>query len=374
MKYCKKCVQPDTRPGVKFGNDGVCMACRYEENTSTIDWQARKVELGEIINFAKDNNHGRHDCVIGISGGKDSTFQAMYARDVLGLNPLLVNLAPDQITEAGAKNIENLIQLGFDTMMLRPNPKVWKKLIKRAFYEFGNPVKPTEYPLWAVSYITAVKFNIPLVIQGENPGITLGVTDGVGDDGNALNIKENNTVSGCNASDWFDEELGLNDLLWYQFPTNEELQNANVKAIYLQYYEPNWSVNYNTEFSKKLGLSCREGHTVEATGRLNKYSSVDSDMQIVNQMIKYYKFGFGFITDEVCYDIREGLMTREQGIDLVKRYDGACDERYIMEFCDYVDISLPEFNRVLDSYVNKDLFKKVDGKWHPKFEPGVDFE
>ena len=130
MNYCKNCVQPDTRPGIKFTEDGVCFACKFEEERQKIDWKTRREESGEIVRVAKSNNHGTHDCIIGVSGGKDSTFQSLYAKEELGLNCLLVNLAPDGITKWGSHNIENLIQHGFDTMIYRPNPKVWKKLIK----------------------------------------------------------------------------------------------------------------------------------------------------------------------------------------------------------------------------------------------------
>jgi N-acetyl sugar amidotransferase len=377
MRYCKKCVQPDTRPKIKFDENGVCYACKFaEERNNIVDWGKREGELKKIAEWAKKNSRGGHDCIIGVSGGKDSTFQALYAKEKLGLNCLLVNLAPDPITEWGARNIENLIQQGFDTMIFRPNPKVWKKTIKRAFYEYGNPVKPTEYPLFAVSYITAIKFGIPLIIQGENPGITLGVTEGLGEDDNALNINLGNTLNGGDASEWAVEGIDIKDLIWYQYPKKEEFDKANIRGIYLNYYAEEWSFAGNTEFSAKRGLSKRGDHDPALCGRVNPYCSIDSDMQIVNQMLKYYKFGFGFTTDEACYYIREGRMTREEGIELARKYDGKCGEKYIKDFCDYINIPAEEFWRVTDNFVNKELFEKdkATGRWEPKFKAGVDFE
>ncbi|MFC1595726.1 N-acetyl sugar amidotransferase [Candidatus Margulisiibacteriota bacterium] len=375
MKYCKKCVQPDTRPGIEFSADGVCFACQYEDEKKNINWAKREEEIQKIAQWAKANNNGEHDCVIGVSGGKDSTFQAMYAKEKLGLNCLLVNLAPDGISDCGAHNIDNLIQQGFDTMMYRPNPKVWKKVIKYAFYEFGNPVKPTEYPLWTVSYLTALKFNIPLIIQGENPGITLGVTEGLGDDDNAFNIIQGNTLKGCNSSDWVIDGIKPEELLWYQFPNIDEIKKSGMRAIYLNYYAKEWGFKHNTEFAVKHGLTKRADHDPMLAGRMNPYCSIDADIQIVNQMIKYYKFGFGFITDETCYSIREDGLSRAEAIEMVKKYDGKCGEKYIKEFCDYIDISVEEFWRVLDQYVNRDLFYKdpADNVWKPKFEVGKDF-
>jgi N-acetyl sugar amidotransferase len=376
MKYCKKCVQPDTRPKIEVDENGVCYACKFAEEREHVDWQKREEELREIAEWAKKNSQGKHNCIIGVSGGKDSTFQALYARDKLGLNCLLVNLAPDPITEWGAHNIENLIQQGFDTMLFRPNPKVWKKTIKHAFYKYGNPVKPTEYPLWSASYITAIKFGIPLIIQGENPGTVLGVTEGLGIDGNALNINMGNTLNGGDASEWEVDGIKTEDLIWYQYPKKEDFEKADIKAIYLQHYACEWSFSGNTEFAAEKGITKRGDHDPVECGRVNPYCSIDSDAQIVNQMLKYYKLGFGFTTDEACYYIREGKMTREEGIELVKKYDGKCGEKYLKDFCDYIDISVEEFWRVTDSYVNKDLFEKdaATGKWIPKFEAGVDFE
>ena len=378
MKYCKRCLQPDSRPHIKFDNDGICLACKWQEKVDNeIDWRKRKEKLIEIAEWAKKNSNGQHDCVIGVSGGKDSTFQAMYAKEELGLNCLLVNLAPDGITKWGAHNIENLIQQGFDTIKYRPNPKVWKKLIKYSFYEYGNPVKPTEYCLWASSYITALKFGIPLIIQGENAGLTLGVVEGVGEGDNALDVNLLDTMAGGNASDWLIDDLKLNDLIWYQFPDKNELKNSNIRAIWLNYYVKDWGFTHNTEFSKKYGLIGRENHDPSQTGRLSPYCSIDAEShQIVNQLLKYLKFGFGFVTDEVCYFIREGNMTREEAVEKVEKYDGKCGEKYLKEFCDYIEITTDEFWKVADKFVNKNLFKKdpTTGEWIPQFMVGMDQE
>jgi len=239
-----------------------------------------------------------------------------------------------------------------------------RAVTKRSFYEHGNPVKPSEYPLYAVSYQIALKFQIPLIIQGENPAVTLGLNSQE-HGGNAWNIRQHNTLAGCNASDWMSSETKLRDLLFYQFP---DIGNADIRAIYLRHYVKEWSRKHNTAFAIAQGLQGRPKHDPKKAGRLNKYGSVDSDMQIVNQMLKYYKFGFGFVTDEVCYSIRDGDITRDEAIKLVKLYDGKCDRTYILEFCDYIDITEEEFWRVTDHWVNKDLFEKGSKGWKPKFE------
>lgn len=372
MKYCKKCLQPDTRQGIKFNEEGVCYACLYEEEKKNIDWEAREKELKEIAEWAKKTAKGAYHCVIGVSGGKDSTFQAIYVKEKLGLNVLLVNCEPDDMTEIGRYNIENLVNKGFDIIKMRPNPQITRKLIKKSLFTYGNIMKPTEYPLWTSAYIIADKFDIPLIIQGENVALTLGVANlGVGNDGNALNVNKNNTLAGGNASDWVDEDINLNQLYMYQFPDPQELLDKGIKAIYLQYYTREWSQVYNADFSIARGLIGRATESLYDLGRYRRYSSLDSNIHIVNQMLKYYKLGFGFATDEACYDIREGRISREEAIWLVNEYDGKCGEKYIKEFCDYIDITVDEFWKVVDKFVNKELFKKDEnGKWIPKFKVG----
>ncbi|MGN0471707.1 MAG: N-acetyl sugar amidotransferase [Lachnospiraceae bacterium] len=378
MKYCKRCLQPDTRPGIIFSKDQVCFACLYEESKKLIDWNKREQELHDIAEDAKRKARERgnsYDCVIGVSGGKDSTFQAVYAREKLGLHPLLVNCAPDVITRVGQHNIDNLYNLGFDIITLRPDPKIARKLARRGFFEYGNIVKASEYCLWASSYIIADKFDIPLIIQGENAALTLGAAATQEQNGDAYSVVNLNTLQGCKASDWVDEETPIEQLFLYQFPDIENLKKKGIQAIFLQYYAKEWSQVYNADFAIARGIWGRSEEDLHDIGRYRRYTALDSDIQIVNQMIKYLKFGFGFATDEACYDIREGRLTREEAIWLVNEYDGKCGQQYIKMACDYLDVTEEEFWEVVDRYVNTDLFYKNEkGKWTPKFTVGTDFE
>ena len=316
MRYCKRCLQPDTRPGVVFDEEQICFACRYEESKKTIDWAAREAELASFADHARSEAKKRgnvYDCVIGVSGGKDSTFQAMYARDRMGLNPLLVNCAPDEITEIGRKNIDNLNNLGFDILSVRPNPVVAKKLARKTFFDRGNLVAASEYCLWASAYIMAMKFNIPFVIQGENAALTLGAAKNQEPGGNAFAVLQLNTLRGGKTDEFLDPENGITekDLALYQIPSVEAMEAMGMKAIFLQYYTKEWSQVRNADFAVARGLTGRTDD-LHALGRYRRYTALDSDAQIPNQMIKYLKFGFGYATDEVCYDIREGRLTREE--------------------------------------------------------------
>lgn len=378
MRYCKRCLQPDTRPGIIFDDEQICFACRYEESKATIDWAAREAELKGFAEEAKAEAKKRgniYDCIIGVSGGKDSTFQAVYAKEKLGLNPLLINCMPDEITEIGRKNINNLNNLGFDIISIRPNPIVAKKLARKSFFERGNIIAASEYCLWASSYIMAVKFNIPLIIQGENAALTLGAAKNQEATGNAFSVMQLETIRGASVDSFVDlsNNITEKDLFLYKIPTVEEMQAKGIKAIFLQYYTKEWSQVSNADFAVARGLTGRSGD-LHDLGRYRRYTALDCDLQIPNQMIKYLKFGFGYATDEICYDIREGRFSREDGKWYVNEYDGLCGQQYIAKACKYLSITEAEFWEVVDKYVNRDLFEKVNGKWTPKFTVGEDYE
>ena len=378
MRYCKRCLQPDTRPNVVFDDEQICFACRYEESKATIDWAAREAELKSIAEEAKAEAVKRgniYDCVIGVSGGKDSTFQALYARDRLGLNPLLINCAPDEITEIGRHNLDNLNNQGFDIITIRPNPIIAKKLARKSFFERGNIIAASEYCLWASTYIMSVRFNIPLIIQGENAALTLGAAKNQEPTGNAFSVTQLDTLSQQKVEDFIDlsENITEKDLFFYKIPSVDEMKAQGTKAIFLQYYTKEWSQVTNADFAVARGLIGRQDD-LHDLGRYRRYTALDSDMQIPNQMIKYLKFGFGYATDEICYDIREGRFSREDGLWYVNEYDGLCGQKYIDKACRYLSITEEEFWEVVDRYVNRDLFEKRDGKWVRKFTVGTDYD
>ena len=380
MKYCKRCLQPDTRPGILFDKEGVCYACKYEESKKNINWEERFEQLKKIAEEAKVEAAKRgtiYNCVIGVSGGKDSTFQAVYAKEKLGLRPLLVNCMPDGITRVGQHNIENLNTLVFDIISIRTNHNVARKLAKKTFFERGNIVAASEYCLWASAYIMADKFNIPLIIQGENAALTLGAAFNQEQTDNAYSVTQLNTLRGFNIDELIEDVEGISkeDMYFYSMPDIDGMEKKGIKAIFLQYYTKEWSQVYNADFAVARGLIGRSEEDLHDIGRYRRFAALDSDMQIPNQMIKRFKFGFGFATDEACYDIREGRLTREDAKWLVNEYDGGCGEQYIDMVCDYLDITKEEFWKVVDRYVNQDLFYKDEkGKWRPRFTVGEDFD
>lgn len=373
MKYCTQCLQPDTRPNTYFTEDGICPACNYINQPNEVNWDERFQVLQDLVQKYRKPN-AKFDCIIGVSGGKDSTRQALWAREKLGVNPLLVCLSypPEQVTERGCDNVSNLIELGFDTVILAPAPMTWKAIVKEGFLNFTNWAKATEQAIIGSAPKLALKYDIPLILWGENPGLQLGdmATMGkTGYDGN--NLRNMNTVSGGNL-DWL-VEAGVSEgnLLPFKLPTEREFELNNIQIVYLGWFWNDWSLVSNGLYSITHGLNIREDF-VDQTGDITRVSSLDEDWVTLNQMIKYYKFGFGRVTDYVNEAIRIGVMSRDQGVSLVTRYDGSCSPKYIESFCEYIDISLDDFWIQVRSSVNKDLFSiSDDGSILPRFEVGV---
>jgi N-acetyl sugar amidotransferase len=331
-----------------------------------VDWDARRRELDVLLERTKKDNHSGYDCLIGVSGGKDSTRQAMYVRDTLGLKPLLVccSYPPEQLTERGAHNLSNLISLGFDTITVSPDPITWKKLMRQGFFTWGNWAKSTETALYATLPRISIAYHTPLAFLGENPATQMGdlATGSLNWDANKMKntntIKEGHTI-------YLGDGVGPQDLIAYEYPSDDEMAWANLQVAYLGYFWPNFTKVDNAAFAMAHGLEVRTD-TPEERGALHPSESLDEDFVFVNQMIKYFKYGFGKVTDEVSEMIRYGRMTREEGLDLVRKYDGKCSAEYIRRFCGYIEISEKEFWEVAEKYRNKDLFEKTPDGWQLK--------
>ena len=374
MKYCLKCLQPDTRPNSKFSENGICPACVYHEKTKDIDWVDRFETMRDILTKFPRKKNQFFDCIIGVSGGKDSTRQALWAREKLGLNPLLVCLTypPEQITQRGSNNISNLIRLGFDVLNVAPAPQNWRKIVKEGFLNFTNWAKATEQAIIGSAPQVAIKYNIPLILWGENPGLQLGDLGTIGKTGyDGNNLKYMNTVSG-GSLDWLLQKgFTTQDLITFKYPDSSEFEKIGIQIVYLGWFWDDWSLINNGFDSITSGLDIRDKY-VEDTGDITQVSSLDEDWVTLNQMIKYYKFGFGRVTDYVNESIRNNDMTREKGIDLCEKYDGSCNPSYVTSFCEYIGISIEDFWLNVKESVNKNLFEiSSSGKIIRKFKVGL---
>lgn len=374
MKYCKKCLQVDTRPGTKFDENGICPACNYHETLKDVDWEERRKELDDIVAFGRANNHSGYDCIIGVSGGKDSVRQAFFVKDVLKMNPLLVCLGypPEQVTQRGVDNVSNMINHGFDCIVVNPAPQTWRNLMRKAFFEFTNWAKSTELALFSSVPRLAIAYQIPLIWWGENAALQLGdlnVMGKTGSDGN--NLRNMNTLDGGDITWLLSDHIKHNQILQYIYPSQAEMDNANLRITFLGYFWKDWSLIDNGNFSALRGLEIRNEKPWEIGDPVG-VTSLDENWVTFNQMIKYLKFGFGRIADYVNEDIRNGRMTREEGIILNERFDGKCSPIYIESFCNYIGITVQEFWEKVDKSVNLKLFHKERlGHYIPKFKVGI---
>ena len=374
MRYCLRCLQPDTRPGIRFDVQGVCPACNYHAGLAELDWDERRRELDEVVAFGRAHSHSGYDCIIGVSGGKDSTRQALFVKNVLKMNPLLVNLGypPEQVSKRGVDNVANMINQGFDCISINPAPGIWRTLMRKGFFDYTNWCKSTELALFSSVPRLAIAYQIPLIWWGENAALQLGdlnVMGSTGADGNSL--RKMNTLGGGDITWLLDENIRHDRVLQYAYPSEQEMEEANLRITFLGYFWKDWSLVDNANFSVLRGLDIRREKPWDIGDPLG-VTSLDDDWVTLNQMIKYLKFGFGRVTDYINEDIRNGRITRQKGIELVKSYDGTCAPRYIESFCAYIGISVDQFWQQIDKSVNPELFEKEGlGQYRPRFKVGA---
>ena len=373
MKYCPECLQPDTRPNSRFSESGICSACAYFAQLQHVDWQGRYEILQDLLEPHRRKRGEQFDCLIGVSGGKDSVRQAIFARDKLGLRPLLACLSypPQQVTQTGVENLSNLIELGFDMVLCAPAPQTWRNLMRASFDRFTNWARSTELALFSSVPQLAIRYGIPLILWGENPGLQLGdlkTLGRTGYDGN--NLRHMNTLSGGGLEWMLEAGFAPAELLPYRYPAAQEFDAAGLQIVYLGWFLGDWSLINNASYSCTYGLEKRSD-MVEKTGDLAGVTSLDEDWVTLNQMIKYYKFGFGRVTDYVNEEIRLGRISRTSAIKLVEDYDGACAPSYIESFCEYIGVSTQYFWQHVRASVNRELFEVVDdGSIRRRFQVG----
>jgi N-acetyl sugar amidotransferase len=372
MRYCKLCLEPDTRPDCIFDEEGVCLPCRYHQTLDQIDWQARRREIEEIAEWGRRNTKSEYDCIIGVSGGKDSHRQALYARDELHLRALLVSCAypPEQQTERGAHNLANLVHLGFDTLVVSPAPERWRQLMRFGTLTFANWCKSTEMALYASVPRLAIAYQTPLIFLGENPALSWGSAGG-SLDGDANRMKYCNTLKGGDLSPYYQAGMTDRDLFWYRYPSDAEMERANLRLVYLGYYIRDFNDYRNSDIAIAHGMLTRIGRDAdpEESGQINDFDALDEDFVSINQMLKYVKFGFGKVTEQVSGAIRNGVMCRDEGLELVRRYDGKVSHRIVKNFCTYLGITEEQFWDVVERFRNRDLFEHDSNKWRLKFPP-----
>lgn len=364
MKRCKNCLMPDTKPGLILDDEGVCQACRHYEIRQTIDYEKRFEELKELCGRFKRID-GLYDCLIAVSGGKDSHFQVYVMKELLGMNPLLIMVGdPFTKTEAGKHNLRNMCEtFGCDMISLNLNPDLVRRMVRIAFEELGSPTWPIDRAIYCYPIRMAINMKIPLVIYGENVGYEYGGV--LQEESYSARDQINNDVARkVDFSLWYENGISQKELNMLMYPSVEEIQNASLEPIYLSYFIP-WDGKRNYQIARKYGFRDLTNEW-RREGYIEGYDQIDSIGYLINVWMKYPKFGFARVTDVVGYWIRSGEITREEGMTLIKEHDHKLDQSVLDDFLTFAGYSDKEFWHIVGKFWNRDIFKKRDGEWTPK--------
>ncbi len=356
MRYCAQCLYPDTKPDLSFDAHGVCDACRsWETKHEGIDWHTRRQEFEELLERYRSKDASHYDCLIPVSGGKDSHYQVHVIKHVYRLKPLCVCWHPCERTEIGKRNIENLRNLGVDVLEIQPNPDVYHTLMREGLTRVGDMEWPEHVGIFTSPVQVAVRCQIPLLIWGENTQMEHGGPQAAKEKRvqDRRWVEEFGGLLGLRVEDFIGfEGLTKQDLRPWTYPTEEEIRRVGVVGVYLGSYFK-WDATAQMDVVRKLGFQELD-EFVEGT--CTTYDKVDCKFMALHDYLKWLKFGFGRTTDQVGHEIRSHRMTRAEGLRLVKQYEGKVPRKYLPDFLRTVKMTEEELFKVLERFTNKALF------------------
>lgn len=382
VKFCKRCVISNQRPAsavefkhtidskkitMNFDDEGICDACRMAEVKEKIDWKKREEELLMLLDKHRSKD-GSYDCLVPGSGGKDSAYQAHVLKYKYGMNPLTYTWPPILYTDYGYQNWRNWIEVGgFDNITFKPNGKVMKKLTRIAIENIFHPFQTFFFGQKNLAPKIAAQMDIPLIFYGENEAE---YGNPIADNETSLRDKsifaaknlDKIYLGGVSVKDLKENhDLTTADLKLFLPPTIDEIEGANIEVHYLGYYlkwTPQEVYYYAVE---NTGFKARPFRT---QGTYSKYNSIDDKIDDLHYYTTFIKFGIGRTTYDASQEIRNRHLTREEGIALVKRFDGEFPDRYFKEIMDYLEMD-PEYfkNELTDKFRSPHLWSKIDNKW-----------
>jgi N-acetyl sugar amidotransferase len=386
VKYCKKCVMSNQRPAssvefkhskdhvhrpLHFDEEGVCDACRANEEKVHIDWEKREQELLSLLDKHRRDD-GAYDCIVPGSGGKDSAYQAHVLKYKYGMHPLTVTWPPILYTDIGWKNFRNWIEVGgFDNISFKQNGRAYRLLTRLAIENLLHPFQTFILGQKNLAPKIAIKYGIPLIFYGENEseyGNPLADSASSLRDRSYYTMRDLSEVSlsGVSIPELIEKyDLSLNDLMTYLPADHAELERSEIEVHYLGYYlrwVPQEAYYYAVEHT---GF---EANPVRSEGTYSKYNSLDDKIDGFHYYTTFIKFGLGRATSDAAQEIRNKHLTREEGVALVKRFDGEFPERYFKEVMEYIDMKPERFIELCDEFRSPHLWKKDNEKWelrHP---------
>ena len=362
--WCKNCLNMSTRPRITFDSRGWCNACQWMEEKKVLDWSKREKELKTLLSQYRKKDGG-FDCIVPVSGGKDGSYVAHTLRHKYKMNPLTITSRPPIELELGKKNIANFVDSGFDHMHITANKKAMRSLNKIGFIDMGSP-----YYGWLISIISAVtnvalKYEIPLIFYGEDGEVEYG---GSSENKNRSIFSIEYVVRTYfeGGYDKIIKKSGLDkkELFWFSLPNSSSIDNNKISMTHMGYFEP-WD-SYKNYLVAKEHCGLEESNSTNS-GTFTNFSQTDQALYSLHTYMMYLKFGFGRATQDAGIEIRRGAMDRDQAVNLVRLYDGLYPDEFIEIYLEYFDMTIDEFDAVLDKWVNKDLFEKINGRWKPLF-------
>jgi N-acetyl sugar amidotransferase len=359
VRWCARCILPDSRPKLSIGKDGVCSACHAHEKKDNIDWSARASLFEGVVANAKRRSSG-YDCVIPVSGGKDSTWQVVTCLEH-ALNPLAVTWKTPARTAVGQRNLDNLVSLGVDHIDYRINPRVESAFVKAAFELHGAPALPMHMALFSIPLKIAVRFGIPLVVWGENSAFEYAGEDAAAEGFrlDATWLRDYGVTQGTTARDWVSDDLSHRELTPYFGPSSEELSGADTLAVFLGYY-------FRWDPQRIYDVARAHGFVADDRGARTGYYSfadIDDDFISVHHFLKWYKFGFTRLFDNLSLEIRNGRLTRDEAIEIVRHRGPEIPIDDIEAFSDFIGITVPDFFRTAERFRNAKVWTRRGETW-----------
>jgi len=350
---------PDSKPDLHLDEAGVCSACNNFKKRQDVDWKERQHKLKQILAQYKDKKSSNWDCIVPVSGGKDSTFQVIKLLQ-LGANPLCVTATTCDLTDIGRKNIENIKNLGVDLLEFSPKPDIRRRLNLIGLEEVGDISWPEHVGIFTIPVNVAVRFNIPLIIWGENSQHEYG-GPAAASESQILDrkwLEEFGGLLGLRVDDLLDVYgFKRGDLLPYIYPSDQELSKVGVTGLFLGYFVP-WDGLQNVLIAQANGFSVNQNIT---SGSMVNYENLDNYQVGIHDYFKYLKFGFGRASDLASLHIRRGRLLRDDAIEIVKRLDGVYPEEYLGKSLESIlsplGISRERFDVICDTFTNPEIFK-----------------
>jgi N-acetyl sugar amidotransferase len=349
---------PDTKPDLLLDDEGVCNACRSFEKRKVINWEARQEEFTKVVEKYRSKDSSNWDCIIPVSGGKDSTYQVLKILQQ-GMNPLCVTATTCHLSDIGRKNIENIKSFGVDYIEFSPNIVVRRKLNRIGLTQVGDISWPEHVGIFTIPVRAAVEFNVPLIVWGENSQNEYGGPASASEN-NILNrrwLEEFGGLLGLRVSDLIGlEGIEKRHLIPYSYPSDAELAAVGATGVFLGYYFP-WDGYSNALIAQANGFVTKQ--TV-VEGSVVNYENLDNHQTGIHDYFKFLKFGFGRATDITCLHLRRGRITREFAVEFVNKHDGKFPWTYldkpIEDILAPLDMTLEEFIKVCDRFTNKKIF------------------